>query len=326
MFLIFLKRLLPSRRFQITLSTLILILISAACTPQSSVRKVGSLDTGTAYQVFVREDTAFVATNDGVVIVDIHDRNRPKRTALIELQEAAFGVYVQENLVFAAGPSDGLVIADAQDPTNPQIIGTYQGSGINEICVQGQVAYAGTQNGDLYLINIEDPTRPHLISTYHGQGGMGLMVSCLQDIVYFSLSEKGLDVLDVSDPARPVKTLTVSATRGAKDAQVVNDWLYLGCAGNGVRILNIETPLFPYTVTSFNHGGEAWGIGGDSRFLWVGDLQEGIKIYTMSDPQALILIAQNENYAPHDLFFDGTYAYLADQDQGFVILQYHDNQ
>lgn len=325
MFLTLLKRFFSSRRFQIYLSILILALTSSACRSKSPVQKVGSLDTGTAYRVFIQEDTAFVSTNDGVVLVDIQDRNHPKEISRINLEEAAFGVYAQDNLVFAAGPADGLVIADIQDPTSPQVIGKYQGNGINEVCVQGQVAYAGTQNGDLYLINIKNPAKPSLISTYHGQGGMGLMVACQQDVVYFSLSGKGLDVLDVSDSTRPVKTLTVPNTQGAKDLQIVSDWLYLACAGNGVRILNIENHFFPYTVTSFNHGGEVWGIGGDTQVLWVGDLKEGIKIYTMNDPQALILIAQNGNYAPHDIFYDGTYAYLADQDQGFVILQYNEN-
>ena len=86
------------------------------------------------------------------------------------------------------------------------------------------------------------------------------MVACFQDRVYFSLSDKGLDVLDVSDPSTPVKTVTVPNTQDAKDAQWVGDRLYLSCVGNGVRVLSIADPFFPKTITSFKSGGEAWGV------------------------------------------------------------------
>ena len=298
------------------------IFLLAACdSSQSPLRKVGSLNTGTAYWVHVQGDYAYVATNDGVAVIDIHDRSHPKKTALIALKEAAFGVYAREDWVYIAGPVDGLVIANVQDKAAPRIVGTYAGSGINAVCVAGQTAYASTQQGVLLIINIADPAKPDLLGTYPAQGGMGLMVACHQDIVYFSGSDKGLDVVDVSDPTTPVLKMTVPRTQGAKDTQVVDHLLYLACHGNGVRILDIADPLFPRTIASFNNGGEAWGVGGDSKYLWIGDLQEGIELYDVSNPRSPVLIAQDPAYAPHDVFFDGQTTYLADQDRGFIILE-----
>lgn len=311
------------KRFSMSFCLVSLVLLLTACeASQTSVRKVGSLDTGAGYSVFVQDDFAFVATNDGVVIINISDRKHPKKTALIDLKEAAFGVYAQNDLVFIAGPADGLVIANIKDKMDPKVIGTYGGGGINKICVHDQIAYASTQQGDLRIINIDDPSQPYLLGTYSGQGGMGLMVACFQDIVYFSLADKGLDVLDVSDPSAPIKAVTVARTHGAKDAQVVGDFLYLSCAGNGVRILDIVDPFTPTTIASFNNGGEAWGVGGDSKYVWVGDLQEGIEIYDISNPRSPVLVTQDQRFAPHDIFFDDDYVYLADQDRGFVILEY----
>ena len=309
------------RFFPIILLVLILLLVACEAS-QSPVQKVGSLDIGTAYRVFVQDDYAFAATNEGVVVIDIHQRNHPKKIALIETNDAAFGVYVQSDLVFIAGPADGLVIADTQNKSDPKIVGTFVDSGINEVCVNGHTAYASTQRGDLDIINVEDPANPYLLETYVGQGGIGLMVACFQDVVYFSLSDKGLDVLDVSNPSAPVKKMTIPKTQGAKDTQFVGNLLYLSCVGNGVRILEVAEPLFPTTIASFNNGGEAWGAGGDSKHLWIGDLKEGLEIYDMSDPRSPVLVAQDQHYAPHDIFFDGDYAYLADQDRGFIILEY----
>jgi hypothetical protein len=75
-------------------------------------------------------------------------------------------------------------------------------------------------------------------------------------------------------------------------------------------------------LASFSQGGEAWGASGDSTYLWIADLQEGVELYDVRDPGHPRLIARAENYAPHDITFDGQYAYLADQDKGLVILEY----
>ena len=162
--------------YPILLFSLMMLLAGCQSSP-NPVHKVGSLNTGIAYRVFVQDDTAFVATNDGVAVIDIHQRDHPKQVALIPLKQAAFGVYAQDDLVYIAGPADGLVIADIQDPTDPKIVGTFPGSGINEVCVYDQIAYASTQQGDLQIINAEDPGKPYLLGTYSGGDGIGLMVA-----------------------------------------------------------------------------------------------------------------------------------------------------
>lgn len=313
------------RKLIVFLGSIILVVACSTLEP-SGLRKMGSLNTGTSYHVFVQGDTAYVANNGGVAIVDISRRDRPRKTATIELKEAAFGVGAHDGLVFIAGPVDGLVIADVQDRSHPRIVGTYPGSGINDVCVDGTTAYASTQQGDLLTIDIGDPSKPALLGSYSRRGGRGLMVECLGDIVYFSTSDKGVDVLDVSDPASSQKLITIPNTQGAIDAHQIGDLLYLACHGNGVRILDVSDPRLPVAIASFINGGEAWGVGGGSQYLWVGDLQEGVEIYDVSDPLSPILLTQDHRYAPHDLFYDGVYAYLADQDHGFVILQFDDER
>jgi hypothetical protein len=312
----------PGSRYPELILVLGISLLAACGSSQSPIQKIGSLDIGTAYRVQVQGEYAYVATNDGAAVIDIRDRARPEKTALIPLKDAAFGVYASGDWVYIAGPADGLVIANVQDKTDPMIVGTYAGSGYNEVCVSGRTAYASTPEGVLDVIDVSDPAAPELLGTYPAKGGIGLMVACLPGLVYFSTSDKGLDVIDVSTPATPVIKMTVPRTQGAKDTHIVGDLLYLTCDGNGVRILDIADPLNPSTIASFSNGGDPWGVGGDSKYMWVGDLKKGIEMYDVSNPGSPVLIDQDSGYAPHDIFFDGQYAYLADQDRGFVILEY----
>ena len=93
--------------------------------------------------------------------------------------------------------------------------------------------------------------------------------------------------------------------------------MYVACHANGARILDISDPRSPRTLASFASGGEAWGVAGDGMYLWIADLLEGVQLYDVRDPSNPLLVAQAQNYAPHDIVLDGGYAYLADQDKGF---------
>ncbi|MBN2556643.1 MAG: hypothetical protein JXA97_11945 [Anaerolineales bacterium] len=285
------------------------------------LHELGRLDNGVAYAVYVQGDLAFVGGNDGVTVIDITDRVDPRQMALIETREAIFDVFASGDLVYIAGPVDGLLIADVSDPAAPEIIGGSPIGGINNICVFDDRAYAGTQSGELHSFDVADPARPQRLGSYAGRGA-GLMIACAQDAVYFSSASSGLEALDVSNPSAPVRAAGVAGTSGAKDGHIVDDLLFLACYSGGGRIVDITDPLRPQMLAAFNDGSEAWGVGGNESILYIGDLQEGVLVYDSSDPGSPVLLARDPSYAPHDVFFDGTYAYLADQDNGFVILTY----
>jgi hypothetical protein len=54
----------------------------------------------------------------------------------------------------------------------------------------------------------------------------------------------------------------------------------------------------------------------------VANLQTGVEVYNVSDPHHPALVASDDRFAPHDVAADGGVAYLADQDDGFVALEY----
>ena len=56
-----------------------LILAAGAACSAAPIHRVGKLDTGTAYDVDVQGDQAFVTGNDGLVVIDIREPSRPKR-------------------------------------------------------------------------------------------------------------------------------------------------------------------------------------------------------------------------------------------------------
>ena len=278
---------LPKNHRLLLLAGLVAGLMLGACASLSSgpIRQVGRLDTGTAYDVRVQGETAFIGNNDGLVIIDVHRPERPKKVATIDLGEAAFGICVEGDLAYITGGRDGFSIADVGDPANPRVLGSYSSGGAESVCVQDSVAYVSDARGELKALDVHDPANPTLLGSYQG-GGMGTDVACHQGLVYFGVAQKGLVVLDVSDPSSPVAVATVGGTQGAKHMEIAGDRLYLGCHGNGARIaaqrtLHDAQRLCARTVRSHRKGRTAGRIagrrGGRLPLSYHGRLRRGLR-------------------------------------------------
>jgi hypothetical protein len=49
-------------------------------------------------------------------------------------------------------------------------------------------------------------------------------------------------------------------------------------------------------------------------------LQDGAEFLDVSDPSDPVLVSKYTNAAPHAVYYDGVYAYLADQDKEFILV------
>jgi hypothetical protein len=98
-----------------------LLLPLAACTssPEGPLRRIGRVKVGVAYGVALEGDFAYVTNNDGVVLVDVSDPAEPRRTAMLELEDGAFGIRAAGDIAYIAADSEGFVTADVSDPRNP---------------------------------------------------------------------------------------------------------------------------------------------------------------------------------------------------------------
>jgi hypothetical protein len=72
----------------------------------------------------------------------------------------------------------------------------------------------------------------------------------------------------------------------------------------------------------YNDGGNSFGIHGDSRYLLIADLEQGVELLDISNPETLVEVAQHDDAAPHDLIYNNEYAYVADQDEEFQIVNF----
>ncbi len=268
-----------------------------------------------AYEVYVQNNHAFVTNNDGTIIFDISNPSHPVKIGGVLTSDGAFGVYVENDTLFIASDSDGFIMANISIPEDPVIIGEHSdGGSANSVCFEGSYAYVTEYPRGFEILDITDPKAITKVSFYD-DGGEFRNVAVKDGLAYLADPATGLKVINISDPTSPERIRTVSGTHGVIDLYIYEDLLFLGCHGNGVRILDISTPQSPIVLGQYyKTEGEAYGVTGNATHLYVADLQQGVYLLNITDPKRPIEIMHYSEAVPHDIFYDGKYIYLADQD------------
>jgi hypothetical protein len=286
------------------------------------VIQISEVNFGVAYDIEYTGNTVYVTGNHGVEVIDISDRSTPETIKQLNIAEGCFGVEIEGDRLYVAGITDGLLIYDITESTDPQLLGTHPIVALN-MFVQGDYAYV--LSGEMWsIIDVTDSENPTTVSeTFTDR--MNYRIQKVDDTIYIGEDRIGLKVYDVSDPENPELIRTVSNTAGIFDIAVQDDVLYLACHGNGVKSLDINDRMNPQLLDTYNDGGEAYGCHIVDGLLLVADLQEGIKILDVTDPTSITLIGSFTATHPHGVTGDESYVYLADQDHGLEIFQYGDD-
>ena len=224
---------------------LVLVVVGVGCGDWSgSIRRVDGVDTGTAYDVTVGGGYAYVASNEGLVIIDVERLDDLARAAVVALDGAIFGVHLDGSLAYVGGGGRALTLVDVADRVRPVVLGVVEGGVIEGICTEGTVVYAGGLSGELSVFDVADPGAPRRVGGLVGSD-MIRDLWCRDDVVYAAVPDQGLQVIDVSEPGSRVLVTIVAGTEGALDIDVAGDLMFVGCHGNGVRIIDISDTRSP---------------------------------------------------------------------------------
>jgi hypothetical protein len=227
------------------------------------------------------------------------------------------GFDVRDNIVYTSS-ANGLVIINASNANNPVTISSVTsgqwgyGMRVNDTLV------FSVEGGDMAIYDVSDLNNPLFVGEYTDTG-RGNDIVIYGETAYYADPDEGLEVINVTDPTNPVKIRTVSYTMGAWDLYINNELLYLGCHGLGFKVLDISNPTNPSIIKQFNDGGEVYGVCGNETFIFLGDLQEGVEV--LNNTSTYLTEVASYVATPHDIESNGNYIYLADQDNGFLLLE-----
>jgi len=218
---------------------LVIINVSDPLTPFD----VGWLDTsGSAHDVYVEGDLAFVADSQGgLLVIDVSSPETPMWLSTYGTRDAV-AVFGVGPLVYVADQDDGMRILDVSTPAAPTLVGAFNASGGEYgVMVDDNIAYLAAGAAGLRLIDVSAPSSPFEVAFYDTTYAVGVAKHGL--FVYLADTNGGAHMFDVSDPAAPARVSTYPAGWAAD----VNAWVdpntsneYVGVAGAYEGLLILE--------------------------------------------------------------------------------------
>jgi len=297
--------------------------LSSISSAQSfSLIKVDDYLINVGYSIDIEGNYAFIADNDGISIFDISDPTNVVYEQNIPLPTGAFGVHINDGIVYAAGKTSGFYIINVTDILDPEIIGHHAGSAVR-VFVQDDLAFVSDYFNGLTIYDVSNKSNPVDESFYFMSGNIWGTVA-KGEVAYIANPALGIEVLNVTDPTTPVRIAILSSAVGATHLSIHENKLYVGKNGNGLNIFDVSTPSSPVLLGSYydNDGGEELGLRGNDTYLAVAD-NFGIELFNITSLPTVTKLAEYRNNvaAAHDVEMIGNYIYAVDGNRGFFVLE-----
>ncbi len=236
------------------------------------------------------------------------------------------GVAIKDNYMYLCNRWH-ILILDISDPSNPVQAGRYPeasdfSSYVTGLDIQGDMLGAFVMNGSrgmLHLMDISDRTVPTELSTLELERYNGNM-KFSGDYAFICGADRGVFVVDVSDPENPslVNTLSLSGGTGVASIHIDGDYLAASMTSIGVvRLLDISDPMTLDVANSFFTSGnpKTSFIYDDYLLIANGVFNPpsnagGFLVYDVNSPIAASFIDSVANTSTISVYADNGYAYL----------------
>ncbi|MBT3380568.1 MAG: hypothetical protein HN742_10420 [Lentisphaerae bacterium] len=234
-------------------------------------RPLGALaNLGNLRQIVVRGTTAFItAREDGLFIVDVSDPEQPRLIAHHDTIEFATGIDICDGVAFVACRWFGVEIVDVSDPALPRHMSIMRVGEAQSCEVSDGFLYVGAwEERRVAICDVRNPAAPRQVATVP-LGGRGDGVRVHNGILYAATGHhrrgaslgvedprygagNGMDIFDVSEPARPRQLSRVQFDwrfyYGWPDTwrvELAYPHAYLCHTYNGIFVLDVSNPAAP---------------------------------------------------------------------------------
>ena len=140
-------------------------------------------------------------------------------------------------------------------------------------------------------------------------------------VAYVTQGDAGMQVIDVSNPANPVRVGGYDTSGNAREVAVSGHYAYVADGGNGLQVINVSNPTSPVRVGGYDTSDYAYGVAVSSNYAYVADGGNGLQVIEVSDPANPVRVGvyDTSGYA-YGVAVSGNYVYVADSSAGLQII------
>jgi hypothetical protein len=163
-------------------------------------------------------------------------------------------------------------------------------TGATSITIIGTNAWICCRAG-LVIVSLENPLKPRVVRVLGADVLQNPRAVEAQFRYAFVLDERGLQVLDMTQPDQPVLAASLPLA-DARSLYVARSYAYVAAGKNGLTIVDVETPTKPRVDQVYTAGGlindardVRLGITYTSQFAYVADGHNGLRVIQLTSPE-----------------------------------------
>ena len=185
-------------------------------------------------------------------------------------------------------------------------------------------------SGNLKVIDVSDPANPVVAATMSFPGEIVFRLDGYNDMVFVSIQQYGIVIVDASDPLNPQVLGEYSSIYTVNDMDVVGELLFAMRGAVGTEVLDISDPGDIRTIATISGNGYSVAVSEDT-LVGIAAYTNGLRIYDAGDLTNIELLETLTitSRAFHDVVYDDGYFYGAHRSTfvnsgGFAIADAND--
>ena len=206
---------------------------------------------------------------------------------------------------------------------DPVVIGSWPGYSRYEVkSLTLSSNYAYLMAGEVLIYDVTLPTQPQRVGTYVDPSGSSILKLAVKGHYAYAIGwPLGLQVLDISDPSKPLLLGASTDILSPESVTVSGDLLFVGDGTPGLSVFDLTEPINPLILGSIATRGVVEDISVTGHLAVLAEGGSGIEIIDLSDPAHLAsiggcILTGNANAVA----VAGELAYVAAGDGGLNIV------
>jgi hypothetical protein len=257
----------------------------------SEPNKISYLDIpGEPQRVAMAADNIVYVSADqqGIQVIDVSD---PLNPAIInELFEDndtdVNDVFIMGDYAFVAiaAPQNmhRMEVIDITDPVNPAEIGFYFVDNHPKLVyANGDNAYLHVKDRGMHIVDITIPALPTFAGIFSEQVWANIHGVAVKGDFAFVGQDDDLKIIDISDPANPVKVLNWHEGNLVTNLSMSGNYLFVSLYNEGLQIINVENPYIPRLIYMEDTPGRVFDICVSDKDILIAD-RNSLIIHTIT--------------------------------------------
>lgn len=262
-----------------------------------AIVEIGSYSTVRAHDVVLRGDRAYLASDDGITVLDVSNPTQPIPTGLLPAIWGGLALSPSGTrlAVFGGGCAPRtdcgwLYLVDISSPDQPiQRSRTEFADSIADVEFANGLAYLVESNGPGWILNVDDLSDPRIVGGFEATRPSQLALS--PPFVYVADARRGLRIFRSLAPDETTE-IAVVKTPGATIGGFLRGGIATTMHDRGLRIFDLSDPRHPSLLGARWPGVESLSdIESSASHAYVASYGQGVRVYDLANPAAPQTIA-----------------------------------